>query len=362
VTDVLDADPPGGEPPGGSDRRRRRRRPPPRVVLGVLAVLVLGVLGGGLWLYRQVDPGGGPGAKVVVDVEPGTSVAGVAARLDAKGVVTSARIFRLYLKLKGAATIQAGEYDLRKNLSMGEARAALERGPSIKFQKLVIPEGLTLDQIADRVGALPGRNKATFLAAARSGTVRSKWQPPGNTSLEGLLFPDTYLITDKEDDAAVLRRLTGRFDQVADEIGLATAAPPAGLGPYQVIVGASLVESEAKVPEDRPLIASVIVNRLQKGMKLQIDATVLYALGGHKDRVLNKDLEIDSPYNTYKVNGLPPTPISAPGKASLEAMLHPASTTFLYYVLSDKSGKHAFATTPSEFDALKAEAQRKGLL
>src|SRR5581483_8101461 len=147
VTDVLDADPPGGEPPGGSDRRRRRRRPPPRVVLGVLAVLVLGVLGGGLWLYRQVDPGGGPGAKVVVDVEPGTSVAGVAARLDAKGVVTSARIFRLYLKLKGAATIQAGEYDLRKNLSMGEARAALERGPSIKFQKLVIPEGLTLDQI-----------------------------------------------------------------------------------------------------------------------------------------------------------------------------------------------------------------------
>src|SRR5581483_11021975 len=206
VTDVLDADPPGGEPPGGSDRRRRRRRPPPRVVLGVLAVLVLGVLGGGLWLY---------------------------------------------LKLKGAATIQAGEYDLRKNLSMGEARAALERGPSIKFQKLVIPEGLTLDQIADRVGALPGRNKATFLAAARSGTVRSKWQPPGNTSLEGLLFPDTYLITDKEDDAAVLRRLTGRFDQVADEIGLATAAPPAGLGPYQVIVGASLVESEAKVPEDR---------------------------------------------------------------------------------------------------------------
>jgi UPF0755 protein len=97
-------------------------------------------------------------------------------------------------------------------------------------------------------------------------------------------------------------------------------------------------------------------------MKLQIDATVLYALGGHKDRVLNKDLEIDSPYNTYKVNGLPPTPISAPGKASLQAMLHPADTTFLYYVLSDKSGKHAFATTPSEFDALKAEAQRKGLL
>jgi len=356
----------GPEPRGGSGvggRQRWGRRPRVRVVLGALAVVLLVALGGGLWLYRQVNPGGGPGAKVAVDIEPGTSAAGIAARLDARGVVTSARIFRIYLKLKGGAgTIQAGEYDLRKNLSMGAARAALERGPSIKFQKLTIPEGLTLDQIGDRVGALPGRSKAAFLAAARSGAVRSKWQPPGDTSLEGLLFPDTYLITDKEDDAAVLRRLVARFDQVGDEIGLGAAAPPTGLRPYQVIVGASLVESEAKVPEDRPLIASVIANRLQKGMKLQIDATVLYALGGHKDRVLNKDLEVDSPYNTYKVDGLPPTPISAPGRASLEAMLHPADTTFLYYVLSDKDGKHAFASTPSEFEALKAEAHRKGLL
>jgi UPF0755 protein len=128
------------------------------------------------------------------------------------------------------------------------------------------------------------------------------------------------------------------------------------------VVAASLVESEAKVDEDRPLIASVIENRLEKGMRLQIDATVLYALGEHKTRVLYKDLEIDSPYNTYRIEGLPPTPISATGRASLTAMLHPPKTTFLYYVLSDKNGKHAFATTPSEFEALKAEARRKGLL
>jgi UPF0755 protein len=333
------------------------------MVIGGLAIVAVVGAGAGLWLFRQVDPSGGPGAKVAVDVEPGTSVAGVAARLEAAGVVRSARIFRLYLKLTGGApTIQAGEYELRKNQSMGSAKSALRRGPSIKFQKLTIPEGLTLDQIADRVGALPGHSRDGFLAAARSGAVRSKWQPPGTTSLEGLLFPDTYLITDKEDDTAVLRRLVARFDEVADDVGLGAAAPPTGLSPYQLIVGASLVESEAKVPADRPLIASVISNRLQKGMKLQIDATVLYALGAHKDRVLNKDLEIDSPYNTYRIDGLPPTPISAPGRASLEAMLHPASTTYLYYVLSDKNGKHAFATTPSEFEALKAEARRKGLL
>jgi UPF0755 protein len=329
---------------------------------GALAVLLVVGLGAGVWLLRQVNPGGGPGQKVAVDINPGTSVAGVADRLEAQGVISSARIFRVYLKLKGGpATVQAGEYELRTNLSMGATRAALRRGPSIKFDRLTIPEGFTLDQIADRVGALPGRSRDRFLAAAKSGAVRSKWQPPGQTNLEGLLFPDTYLVTDKEDDTAILRRLVSRFDQVADEVGLAAAAAPTGLGPYQLIVAASLVESEAKVKEDRPLIASVISNRLQKGMKLQIDATVLYAIG-HKDKVLYSDLEVDSPYNTYKVDGLPPTPISAPGKASLEAMLHPAATTYLYYVLSDKNGKHAFATTPAEFEALKAEARRKGLI
>jgi UPF0755 protein len=333
------------------------------MVAAVMVVMAVVGLGAGLWLAGEVNPPGGPGPKVAIDVEPGTTIAGVAAVLDGRRVIRSARLFRLYLKLTGGiGTIQAGEYEIPTNLSLGEAKAALRRGPSIRFERLTIPEGSTLEQIADRVGALPGRDRDRFLAVARSGTIRCKWQPPGNTSLEGLLVPDTYLVTDKEDDAAIIRRMVDRFEQVTDEVGLAAAAPPTRLGPYQLIVGASLVESEAKVPEDRPLIASVISNRLQKGMKLQIDATVLYALGEHKDRVLNKDLDIDSPYNTYKIAGLPPTPISAPGRASLEAMLHPADTTFLYYVLSDRNGKHAFASTPAEFEALKAEAHRKGLL
>jgi UPF0755 protein len=333
-----------------------------RIVLGALAVLLVVGLGTTMWVLRQVNPGGGLGEKVAVDIVPGTSAAVVADRLEDKGVITSAQIFRLYLKVKGGAgNIQSGEYALRTNLSMGDAQAALRRGPSIKFDRLTVPEGLTLDQIADRVGALPGRSRDRFLAAAKSGAVRSKWQTPGQNNLEGLLFPDTYLVTDKEDDTAILRRLVSRFDQVADEVGLGSAAAPTGLGPYQLIVAASLVESEAKVKEDRPLIASVISNRLQKGMKLQIDATVLYAIG-HKDKVLYSDLEVDSPYNTYRIDGLPPTPISAVGKASLEAMLHPATTTYLYYVLSDKNGKHAFATTPAEFEALKVEARRKGLI
>ena len=350
----------GSDGPGGGRRARATRRG--RIVLRALAVLVVVGLGAAVWVLRQVNPGGGPGEEVTVDIVPGTSVAGAAALLEEHDVISSARIFRVYLKVKGTPAVQAGEYELRTNLSMGAAQAALRKGPTIRFDRLTIPEGLTLEKIADRVGEVPGRSRDKFLAVARSGTVRSKWQPPGNDSLEGLLFPDTYLLTEKEDEAAIVRRLVDRFDQVADEVGLGAADPPTGLSAYQLIVAASLVESEAKVPEDRALIASVIQNRLRQGMRLQIDATVLYALGKHKERVLYKDLEVDSPYNTYKIDGLPPTPISAVGRASLEAMLRPADTTYLYYVLFDKSGKHAFATTAAEFEALKNEARRKGLL
>ena len=176
--------------------------------------------------------------------------------------------------------------------------------------------------------------------------MRSRWQPPGQNSLEGVLFPDTYLLTDKEDETGH-RPPSRRPLRRGRRRGRARPRPPPrpGSSPYQLVVAASLVETEAKVEEDRPLIASVIQNRLQKGMRLQIDATVLYALGKHKNRVLYKDLEVDTPYNTYRIDGLPPTPIAAVGKASLEAMLHPADTTYIYYVLSDKNGKHAFATT-----------------
>jgi UPF0755 protein len=134
-----------------------------------------------------------------------------------------------------------------------------------------------------------------------------------------------------------------------------------GLSPYEVIIAASLVETEAKVAEDRPLIASVIHNRLQRKMLLGIDATVLYALGAHKTRVLFRDLEVDSPYNTYKHAGLPPTPIGASGVRSIEAVLSAPRTDYLYYVLIDSNGKHAFATTAAEFERLKAESRRKGV-
>jgi len=334
-----------------------------KLLLGAAGAALVVAVVGGVWLARQIDPAGPPGATVTVPIPPGTSASEISHRLQQRRVLRSALLFRLYLKVTGeGSNFQAGEYELRENMAMGAVVHALKAGPKIRFDKLPVPEGLTLADIADRVGRLPGRDRAKFLDVARSGAVRSRWQPPGVTSLEGLLFPDTYLVTDKEEDAAILTRLRDRFDQVASELHLADRPLPAGLSPYQVIVAASLVEAEAKVPEDRPLIAAVIANRLRAGMRLQIDATVLYALGEHKTRVLYSDLEVNSPYNTYKVDGLPPTPIAAPGKASLQAVLEPAKEDYLYYVLFEKNGKHAFATTPDEFERLKAEAQRKGVL
>ena len=337
-----------------------RRR---QLTLGALGLGLLATIVAGVWLARVVDPPGPPGGRVSVAIPPGTSAAGIAARLERQGVLSSARVFRVYLRVKGAGTsFQAGEYELHRRMAMGDVLDALHAGPRIRFAKLVIPEGFSLDEIAAAVGRLPGHDAGRFLQLARSGAVRSRWQPPGVSSLEGLLFPDTYLVTDKEDETAVLSRLVRRFDEVAGQIGLGQRHLPAGMSPYQAVVAASLVEGEAKVPEDRPLIASVIENRLERGMKLQVDATVLYALGHHQSRVLFKDLEVDSPYNTYKVDGLPPTPIGSPGRASLEAVIDPANEEYIYYVLFDKNGKHAFAKTAAEFDRLKAEARRRGVL
>lgn len=333
-----------------------------RIILGALGTVVLAVLGGGWWLSRQVNPPGPPGEPVRVAIDPGSSLSSIASQLEDEDVLTSARIFRLYLKATGGEeSFQAGEYALRRNSSMGDVADTLAGGPEVVYVKLTVPEGLTLTEIAERVGKLPGLSAEKFTEQAKAGSTRSRYQPAEVSTLEGLLFPDTYLFTDRDDEADIIRRLVGRFDEVAGDVGLGSRPAPVGLSPYQVAVAASLVETEAKVPEDRPLIASVIENRLERDMKLQIDATVLYALGKHKSRVLFRDLEVDSPYNTYKVDGLPPTPIGASGRASLEAMLDPADTEYIYYVLTDESGKHAFAETSAEFERFKADSRRRGV-
>jgi len=153
-----------------------------------------------------------------------------------------------------------------------------------------------------------------------------------------------------------------RFDEIADKVGLANSTATNGLTPYQTVVAASLIQTEAKLAEDAPLISAVIRNRLRDGMPLQIDSTLCYAKGGCPPVPTNADKAIDSPYNTYKISGLPPTPISSVTEANLSAAIHPADVPYKYYVIADANGKHAFATTLAEHNANVAAARAKGLL
>jgi UPF0755 protein len=247
---------------------------------------------------------------------------------------------------------------------MGDVVTAMEAGPALPAaENLTVPEGLVLEQVAQRIARIKHLDQAKFLAAAKSGDVRSKYQPGGQLSLEGLLFPDTYRIEDKEDELAVLARMVGTFDDVATSLGYDQAEQKVGYTPYQVITVASLVEAEAKDDADRAKIARVIYNRLEKKMPLGIDATFYFALP--LDRrgtgLRQSDLDRPGPYNTRKNVGLVPTPVALPGKASLEAALNPEPGNWLYYVLKDQR-THAFSSDYNQFLRDKQAAQQKGLI
>ncbi|MDP9072259.1 MAG: endolytic transglycosylase MltG [Actinomycetota bacterium] len=318
------------------------------------AVFLCGLLAAGagaLWFQRQTDPSGPEGRAVTVAIPKGSSSQRIATILDREGVVESARTFSLYVRAKGAGPFLAGSYTLRRNESFDRIIAALEKGPTPTFERLTVPEGLTLRQVADRVGELPGRSAERFLQVAESGAVRSRYQPEGSTNLEGLVFPDTYNVQAKDDERAILERMVATFDTTAAQAGLDRVTQGGVVTPYQAIVVASLVEREAKRDADRGPVARVIYNRLKRGMLLQVDATLLYARGEHKNRVLDKDKEIDSPYNTYKKPGLPPTPIAAPGRAAMAAAIDPPDGDFLFYVtVNDCTGETVFAKTNAEHE------------
>jgi uncharacterized YceG family protein len=225
--------------------------------------------------------------------------------------------------------------------------------------KLFLRPGLTLSQIGDVVATLPGHTKAGFLAAANSGRVRSHYEPAATSSLEGLLAPDTYFVGTTESDDSILRRLVTHFDALADQVGTnsATAVPP-----YQTIIVASLVGQEAKLRADSPQVAAVIYNRIRARMPLQIDATLCYVKGGCPPVPTNADKLRNNPYNTYKIAGLPPTPIASVTTSALQAALQPAAVPYIYYVIGDSTGKLVFSTTLQQQTANIRAARAKGLL
>ncbi|HEV7524662.1 MAG TPA: endolytic transglycosylase MltG [Acidimicrobiia bacterium] len=332
------------------------------VLIGLVVVPLVLLAISASWFWWQLNPPGGSGAKVEVQIAHGCGVPCIGNVLSHRGVIGPSWVFNVYSRLNGDTNFKAGTYELKKNMGVSSAVKTLKAGPRIAYVKLTIPPGFWMKQISARVGGLPGLSIDPFVEATHNNAVRSAFEPQGVNSLEGLLWPDTYNISADEDEIQVLSTLATEFDKRALGLGLSNANVQ-GHSAYDIVKVASLVEAEAKIDADRALIASVIYNRLARGMPLQIDATLIYARGNPKNRSLsNADKLIVSPFNTYAHTGLPPTPIAAVSAASLKAALAPASSPYLYYVVIDKKGDTAFATTLEQQNANIALAKRNGAL
>lgn len=310
------------------------------------------------------------GLQVDVDIPPGSTAGDIADILKGAGVIASASEFENAVIARGdSSRLKAGSYTLVTGSSIGSVIDSLVEGPiPDEVFTLRVIEGLRIEEmlasIAEQTEYTEQELRDTLLSGAIISGLLPEELPEGADPLvawEGLLAPDTYDFVVDAAPAAILQRMADTLETRVDRQNW-SALEDLGLTPYDGLVIASLIESEAKLDIDRDLISSVIYNRLGDGMLLQIDATVIYALGANPGRVLESDLEIDSPWNTYKVAGLPPTPIAGVRLASLVAAAQPADTGFFFYVLATEEGGHAFAETFSEHQANIAEARANGII
>jgi UPF0755 protein len=339
------------------DRRRRGRAP-----WGAIAALValLLILGGGFASYRYYSwcqGASGPRTPIELTVAEGTSAGEVVADLHEAGVIRCGTVSRWLLRRSGLEDeILAGSFSLTTNMVPEDAfRALTVAPPPAPTVRLTIPEGYRLTQIAERVHEALGIPEKRFLAEAEDG----RWSlppylPRDAETPEGFLFPQTYEFRRDGTSAEVIERLLEQFEIEAGELPWGNAED-LGLTPYEVVIVASMIEEEAKLAEERPVIAGVIYNRLRVEMVLGIDATLLYDDPTPDGQLSSSDLEFDSPYNTRINAGLPPTPISSPGLASLEAALNPADAEFFYYVLCGDDGHHEFGVTAADHEANRAK-------
>ncbi len=310
------------------------------------------------------------GQEVAFTVPLGSTASDVGTVLESAGLITDGSTFERSVRIQGVAELlKAGAYTMTGGVSTNEIISQLIAGPPAPDTfRLTVIEGLRIEEMLQSLAEQTGYTVDELAAPLLDGTITSPFLPeeipddvPELTAWEGLLFPATYdFVVDAAPDVIVgrlVREMNSRMAAVDW-----SALEDIGLTPYDGLIIASLIEKEAKLDEDRPLISSVIHNRLDQRIPLQIDATVIYALGENPGRVLFRDLEVDSPWNTYIINGLPPTPIGGVRSASLEAAAVPADTEYLYYVLIDTDGRHGFSETLEEHEAKVEQARADGIL
>lgn len=305
-----------------------------------------------------------PGIPVTVEIPNGASGERIGEILQENGVIASAAEFEATVRVEGLDnSLRAGSYDLETGMESSEVVAILSSGPTIAVYDITVREGLRVTEILDVLAEGSGIDRVAFESSLLSGlvttTVTEINAELGLSAWEGLLFPDTYRFSEQADATDILNRMASTMEQRMDSVDWG-ALEASGLTRYEGVILASMIESEVRVAEERPIVSSVLRNRIADGQRLEIDATVLYGLDTRDAALFNN--ESDSPYNTYRVDGLPPTPISAPGLASLQAAAQPADTEFRYYVLADESGAHAFAVTFDEHLVNVERSREAGLL
>lgn len=304
------------------------------------------------------SPASSDSTAVVFAINPGETAATISPRLQREGLVADSQLFLYLVRYRGVdARLEAGEYELRPNMTMDEIIDTLQHG-RLRDVTVTIPEGRRAEEVAallEEAGVVDGE---VFMALVRGGSVDydflSDRPVDAPATLEGFLFPETYRIPVGYDAMQILDLMLGTFgERFSPE--MRQAATDKGMTVHQVVTLASIVEREAVVAEERPIIANVYLNRLEQGMYLQSDPTVQYSLGYQEDTgqwwkipmSLEEDVPVDSPYNTYMYPDLPPGPICSPGLASIQAVLEPAETTYLFF-FSKFDGSHAFAETYEE--------------
>lgn len=346
------------------------------LVLGVLILFIGVVVGGAAWWYnRQLNPPGGPGDPVSVEIQQGASLSGIGSVLERNGVIPNSMVFNFYASRKGVDDIRAGVYELRKNSSVDAVLETLAKGPTgavttKEVARISIPEGLTEAKTLSRIASQVDRFEVDGLQAALdSGEVQTSLQPDDIDSFEGLLFPATYELAADATEADFLNRLADEMESrvAARDPEAAKAQIKAQFGvdvsTYELIVVASMVQAEAAGAEEAPKVAAVIYNRLANDdgsfPYLGIDAVDRFG-AELADMTLTEFWKTTDPYNTRGVAGLPPTPIGGPSDYALNAAFAPADGPWMYYVLVDK-GVHAFNVTLAEHNADKAICESKGL-
>ena len=304
---------------------------------------------------------------ISVNIPQGSAASEISSILDATGVITSKLAFELYLRNENLTDkLRAGSYELPNNLSFEELTALLLKGPPLKTYTITVPEGLWISETLETLSAQTGYDVVQLENSLISGQVTSSFLTSQESlslqNWEGLLFPNTYQIDIEANGEDILQIMVDELESRYNQLLTSNSLPEWINDENEFFTIASLIEAESKLDEDRPLVSSVIRNRLNDDMLLQIDAAVLYALQKRKSQVLLVDLQVDSPYNIYKYTGLPPTPISGFGQKAMQAIFDTPDNDFIYYLLTDINGKMTFTNNYEEFINLKNKAKEEGVI